>query len=102
MILPTFTKLGLQGSIQPEDELPPPSRAMQRAIDYASRREFRARLRAASYSRDAMAEVMVETLRALGYDLGAWTLAQWTVTDHNSLDYDDGYNAGYRAGVNDD
>ena len=42
-------------------------------------RDFRARLRAASFSRKHMADVMANTLRELGYDVSAWGGAEWTV-----------------------
>lgn len=80
----------------------------RRAIEQVDRLAFRARLRAASYSRDAMAEVMAETLRALGYDLGAWEMREWTDRDadlqYTESDVDeareDGYNEGHTDGYN--
>lgn len=44
--------------------------------------QFRAQLRAASHSRDAMAVVMATTLRALGYDVSAWDGKQWTAVGY--------------------
>lgn len=52
-----------------------------RRNDDEARSSFRARLAAASYSRREMATVMVETLRALGYDVSAYDKAEFTDLD---------------------
>lgn len=57
-------------------------RASKHRFHVADPYGFRAQLRVASHSRDAMAVVLADTLRALGYDVSAWDGAQWTAVGY--------------------
>jgi hypothetical protein len=64
---------------------------------------FRARLAAASWSRSEMATVMVEALRALGYDMQAWDRGLSVRHDpqFDSGDLEDARKDGYSSGQSD-